>query len=192
MSKNSYVLVNPYIKGEFENTINAKNSFEAAKLFYKNMSEHFNNNVPAFHFTIQKGQSGGGKFLHFKVKENKNKDKEVNFSIEPYSIKNEKNIQIFEDKLNKIKNKMTQEGGKKRSSKKKSRKYDDDEDSESDDSDDYYRIARNYTPTVTQPYYYWWYDPYVYNLNSFYVPTFYSYVTPYIEISTSTYATYST
>ena len=190
MSKNSYVLVNPYIKGDFENTINAKNSFDAAKIFYKNMSEHFNNNVPAFHFTIQKGQSGGGKFLHFKVKENKNKDKEVNFSIEPYSIKNEKNVKVFEDKLDKIKNKMNQAGGKKRSSKKKSRKYED-EDSVSDDSDDYYRIARNYTPTVTQPYYYWWYDPYVYDLKSFYVPTFYSYVTPYIEISTAPYAYYT-
>ena len=42
---NKYKLVNPYIKGEFETKLKAKNSIEAAKSFYNNLSEHFNNNV---------------------------------------------------------------------------------------------------------------------------------------------------
>ena len=64
---NTYVLVNPFIHGEFEHTVKAKNSVEAGKIFYKGLSEHFNNAVPKFYFTIQKGDSGNGKYSHFKV-----------------------------------------------------------------------------------------------------------------------------
>ena len=39
---NSYLLVNPHIEGKFKNKIKAKNSQEAASIFYKNLSEHFN------------------------------------------------------------------------------------------------------------------------------------------------------
>ena len=85
---NSYVLVNPYIEGSFEKTVKAKNSIEAGKILYTNLSEHFNNNVPKFLFTIQKGTSGKGKHYSFKVKENK-EENEINFSIEPYNVKNE-------------------------------------------------------------------------------------------------------
>ena len=51
---NSYVLVNPHIEGSLKTQVKAKNSLEAAKNLYKNLSEHFNNNVPKFHFTIEK------------------------------------------------------------------------------------------------------------------------------------------
>ena len=51
---NTYNLVNPCIKGQFNSEIKAKNSLEAAKQLYNNMSEHFNNNVPKFYFSIQK------------------------------------------------------------------------------------------------------------------------------------------
>ena len=78
---NSYVLINPQIKGSFQSKINANNSVEAAKLFYTNMSEHFNNNLPKFYFSIQKGKSGKGKIYHFMVRENKNDDN-VSFKIE--------------------------------------------------------------------------------------------------------------
>ena len=43
----------------------------AARKLYKKLSEHFNNSVPKFYFTIQKGGSGKGKFSHFIVKERK-------------------------------------------------------------------------------------------------------------------------
>ena len=36
--------------------------------------------------------------------------------------------------------------------------------------------------TINQPIYYWWYDPSLYRLDTYYIPTFYSYVTPIIKI----------
>jgi hypothetical protein len=176
---NTYVLVNPYIQGDFKSQIKAKNSAEAAQKLYKNLSEHFNNSVPKFYFTIQKGGSGSGKYYHFKVTESRN-NKEVSFSLQPYTVPGVTNMNAFNNKLSNFKNKFEQAGGKK--GKKKSRR--DDSDSESD-SEDIYKTARSYTPVVTQPFYYWWYDPYVYNLDAFWIPTFYSYVTPYIEITLS-------
>ena len=68
---NSYVLINPVIKGSFKSMIKSNNSHEAAKTFYNNMSEHFNNNLPKFYFSIQKGKSGRGKVYHFEVRESK-------------------------------------------------------------------------------------------------------------------------
>ena len=78
---NTYVLVNPHIQGSFDKKVKAKNSIEAGKILYNNLSEHFNNNIPKFLFTIQKGSSGKGKYYNFKVKENK-VDNEINFSID--------------------------------------------------------------------------------------------------------------
>ena len=40
---NTYLLVNPHIEGNLKTKIKAKNSIEAANIFYKNLSEHFNN-----------------------------------------------------------------------------------------------------------------------------------------------------
>jgi hypothetical protein len=182
---NNYTLVNPNIIGDFKNNIKAKNSIEAAQKFYKNLSEHFNNSVPNFYFSIQKGHSGKGKYYHFQVNETKQKD-EVNFLIQPYKV-NDGNMKKFTNKLHTFKNKIEQTGGKK----KKHHKKDDSEsesvsstDSDFDfKSDTIYNTLRTYTPVVNQPFYYWWYDPYVYNLNSLWIPTFYSYVTPYIQIA---------
>lgn len=176
---NSYVLVNPHIEGKFDTKIKARNSLEAANIFYKNLSEHFNNSVPNFYFSIQKGSSGDGKFSHFKVKENR-KENEVTFSISPYQFNGEESAMIgFSQRLADFKSKMDQDGGKKRRPKHRKSK---DESDDSDDSDyDYYRRARSYP--INQPIYYWWYDPALYRLDSVYIPTFYSYVTPYIELS---------
>jgi hypothetical protein len=179
---NSYVLVNPSITGNFKNELKAKNSIEAAQKFYKNLSEHFNNSVPKFHFTVQKGHSGKGKYYHFEVSETKHND-EVNFSIQPYKV-NSANMKNFNNKLESFKSKIAQTGGKKHH-----KKHDDSESVSSTDSDfdfksdNVYNTLRTYTPVVNQPFYYWWYDPYVYNLNSLWIPTFYSYATPYIQIA---------
>lgn len=176
---NKYVLVNPYISGEFESTIKANNSNEAAKMFYNSISEHFNNAVPKFYFSIQKGGSGTGKYYHYRSIEKRKKD-DVSFLIKPYTIKGE-NMNAFERKLNEFKQKDVQNGGKKHT-KKHSKKYSkDSSDSDSSDSE-IYSVSQTYIPSFNQPIYYWWYDPLVYNLNSFYIPTFYSYVTPIIEI----------
>jgi len=174
---NKYVLVNPYISGEFQSTVKANNSNEAAKMFYNNISEHFNNAVPKFYFSIQKGGSGKGKYYHYRSIEKRKKD-DVSFLIKPYTIKGE-NMQAFEQKLNDFKQKDIQNGGKKN---KKHSKDSSDSSSDSDSDSEIFSVSQTYIPSFNQPIYYWWYDPLVYNLNSFYIPTFYSYVTPIIEI----------
>ena len=174
---NKYKLVNPYIKGEFETKLSAKNSIDAAKLFYKNLSEHFSNSVPTFYFTIQKGGSGKGKFLHFKVKETK-KDNNVDYSIKPFDIKNEeKTMEAYVNNFNKFKGRYNggaKRKGSRKSSRRSSRKssrYDD----SSSDSDDFYRETKSYTPIVNTPIYYMYYDPLVYNVDSVFIPSFLSY-----------------
>ena len=177
---NTYTLVNPHVSGSVHTEIKADNSLQAAKKAYKNLAKHFNNNIPKFYFTLQKGKKGTGKYYHFEVKERKDGEN-VNFSIQPYSIPGNEATAIkkFEKKLNAFKNKTSTKGGK------RSKKHEDSSDSDYSDSDDlYYKRARRYIPTgpYTYPIYYWWYDPYVYNLNSFFVPTFYAPLSPYIEI----------
>lgn len=71
---NTYHLVNPTIKGDnFPISFNGKNSIQAAKLAYGSISDHFNNKILKFHFTLQKG--AGDKLYHFKVSENRKDDK---------------------------------------------------------------------------------------------------------------------
>ena len=176
---NSYVLVNPHIEGAFNRKIKAQNSREASNSFYKSLSEHFNNSVPAFHFSIQKGSSGNGKLYHFEVKESR-KNKEVTFSINPMTLQGEQeSVQRFKKNLENFKSKFSQEGGKHH--KKHSKKHKDEDSSSSSDSDFYVKAKKTYN--TTQPIYYWWYDPYLYGLDYLYVPTFYSYVTPFIELN---------
>lgn len=170
---NKYHLVNPHIDGDFKSTVTAKNSLEAANKLYSKLSEHFNNSVPQFYFTIQKG----GKYSHFQVKESRN-DNEVSFLIKSYTIENEDSIKQFKTKLDNYKNK--QDGGKKSKKSKKSKKHDDSDDSDDSSSSSDYYIRPNMS---SQPIYSWWYDPFLYNVNSVYIPTFYSYVTPIIELS---------
>ena len=183
---NKYKLVNPYIKGEFETKLEAKNSIEAAKIFYKNLSEHFNNNVPRYYFTIQKGGSGTGKFYHFEVKEKKSQD-EVNYSISPFEIKGEDEaVQQFVENFDKFKGRFNGGASKRKSSKRRSKRRssrrDDSDDSE--DSYDFYREAKSYVPVTSQPLYYMYYDPLVYRLDSLFLPTYYAYASPITEYAT--------
>jgi len=180
---NSYVLVNPHIEGAFERKLKAQNSREAANTFYKSLSEHFNNSIPSFHFTIQKGSSGNGKFYHFEVKESRKK-KEVTFSINPLTIQGEQeSIDRFKKNLTNFKSKFSQDGGKHKKHHKKHHKDNDSSSSSSSSSSDDFYVKAKQTYNTTQPIYYWWYDPYLYNIDYLYVPTFYSYVTPYIELN---------
>jgi hypothetical protein len=187
---NTYKLVNPYIKGDFETKISSKNSLEAAKKFYGSLSEHFNNNVPKFYFTIQKG--GTKSFSHFEVSESRSND-EVDYSIRPYTIKGEegamngflKSFEGFKGRYNgrkgSKKNRSSSKKGSKRNSNKRTRSKNLYESIE--DEQDFMEVSKSYIPTTTQPIYYWYYDPLVYKLNSVYIPTFYAYVTPYVEIN---------
>ena len=183
---NTYKLVNPFIQGDFNDKVKAVNSLEAAKEFYGNLSEHFNNNVPKFYFTIQKGSSGKGKYYHFLVEEKRSKDN-VSFSIEPYKVRGEADSnKSFAKKLKKFKGRMELEGGaKKKSKKSKKRKSSKRRKSKSKDdssSEEYIKKELSYVPVADLPIHHWWYDPSLYKVNSVYIPTFYSYVTPYIEV----------
>lgn len=173
---NSYILVNPQVEGTFKSKIKSTNSLAAANTFYKNLSEHFSNSVPEFYFSIQKGSSGDGKLYHFKVKETKKND-EVSYSVTPYSIQGETEaVNSFKNKLEEFKSKSDQDGGKKKKHR-RTRRKDDSSDSWDDDSDDFYLRARRNT-LYNQPISYWWYDPYLYRINTLYVPTIYSYTVP--------------
>ncbi len=187
---NKYKLVNPYIKGEFETKINAKNSLEAAKNFYNNLSEHFNNNVPRFYFTIQKGGSGKGKFYHFEVKEKKVNDS-VDYTIKPFEIKGEdeaisqylENFEHFKGRFNggaarKSSRKGSKKGSKRGSSRRSPREDD------SSDSSDFYREAKSYVPVTSSPFYYMYYDPLLYKVESVFIPAYYAYVSAFSEINT--------
>ncbi len=182
---NKYKLVNPYIKGEFETKLTAKNSIEAAKEFYTNLSEHFNNNVPSFYFTIQKGGSGKGKFYHFKVKESKDENN-VNYSIKPFEIKNEdKSISSYLENFNKFKGRYNG-GGKKRRSRKSSRKHSRKSSHDSSSSDyDYYDTK--YVSTVSQPVYYMYYDPLVYSVDYVNIPQFVFPYGVYVDVASYYY-----
>jgi len=183
---NKYNLINPNIQGTFNTTITAKNSVDAGQQFYKSLSEHFNNAIPKFHFTIQKGGSGKGKMYHFLIQEARNKEK-VSFTLEPYEDIDNSAINRLPKRLNELKDKISQIGGKKNKSK-KAKKHNDNSESSSDsdsesesdlDSDDYKRI-NTIIPTINLPIYYWWYDPSIYKLDTYYIPTFYT--TPVIQI----------
>lgn len=182
---NSYKLVNPYIKGEFQSKIKSNNSLTAAKKLYGSLSEHFNNNVPKFYFTIQKG--GGKKFYHFEVTEVKKGDS-VDFSIKPYSIKNsDKAIEEYLESFNAFKGRFN--GGARKSSRKSSKRSSRRSSRRSskrqdDDSDDFYRDAVVTVPVTSSPISYLYYDPLVYALDSIYIPTFYAYLSPYVELNT--------
>lgn len=173
---NSYLLVNPYIEGSFQSKVKARNSNEAAKMLYTNLSEYFNNSVPAFYFSIQKGGKKDGKLYHFKVNEERNGDV-VDFSIKSVNIVDEQSANNnFKNRLDEFKTKLKQSGGK-------HHKKDDSSESSSSSSEVYVKKSR---PTIVEPLYYWWYDPYVYRLDSVFIPTFYSTTIPfYLEIKTT-------
>lgn len=159
---NTYTLVNPHIEGSMNTTVKADNSFKAGKKLYSALSEHFNNNVPHFYFTIQKGGSGKGKYYHFKVSEEKNGN-EINFDLEQVDLSNEKEcMKKFQGKLKNYLKKQT--GGK---------KHDDD-----DLFDDKEPSNISWAPIV-----YWWYDPIIYSIDYVFVPTFYSTITPFVELA---------
>jgi hypothetical protein len=193
---NKYKLVNPYIKGEFETKVSAKNSVAAAKTFYNNLSEHFNNNVPKFYFTIQKGGSGKGKFFHFEVKETKVNDS-VDYTIKPFEIKEEEdsmkqyleNFDRFKGRFNGGARKGSRKSSRK-SSKKSSKRRHYDDSSSSSDSDDFYRQAKSYVPVTSSPFYYMYYDPLLYRVDSVFIPTYYAYVSAFTEFNTFGYTYY--
>ena len=184
---NTYKLVNPYIIGDTRKAVKAKNSYLAARQLYENLSEHFSNSIPNFNITIMKGKN---KYYSFNIKENR-QGNEVKFSIQPIKIKNGKmKYKKLEEKINKLKKKTLGGAKKKKSKKRKSKKRTIDDDSDDidsefyidDDSENYYRRTTNYVPTFGSPLDYIYYNPFFYDLDDIYIPTFYSYIHPLIHL----------
>jgi hypothetical protein len=185
---NSYTLVNPLVQGEMKTELSANNSIDAARQFYKLLSEHFSNAVPKFHFSIQKGDNSD-KLYHFEVVETRKKDN-VSFTISPFEGVSSLEASKFTNKYNIAKKNLQplQEGGKskrKQKKTKKSRKHKDSESESESSSESEVDVYTSYIPLINynQPIYYWWYDPSIYKLESYFIPTFFQYSTPILQIT---------
>lgn len=180
----SYKLINPVIEGDLKLNFKGKSDLDAANKAWSNISKYISNNVPQFAFTLEKK---GGKLCHFSVKEKRN-GKEASFNI------SELNLDLDDRKEKEFKQRISkQAGGKKR---RKKRKDDDDDSSSSSDELNGlispWSATGLYSPynTSVLPITHWWYDPYVYSLESLYIPTFVYPLAPYIEVSTIAYYPY--
>ena len=171
---NKYILVNPVVEGLHKNIYENKNSLEAAKEAYDDLSKNFSSIIKNYKFTIAKINSiessnkinlsnlNDKKFYHFivneKIDKNAKNNDDVKFSIKPYTDK----IFFFDDfkeksskKIKKFnKNNKIINGGKKS-------KFD-----ENDEYDDFI-IKKKYVD-----YYTWWYNPLIYYPDIVYMPTF--------------------
>lgn len=175
--KNSYSIVNPFIKGNFKNEFTGKNINDVCKKAYSHISQYFNNNIPVFYFSIQNQKTKD--LHHFKVTESKKvsgKGKyDVNMNVEQIETSS-KNESRFLKKFASCKKHNKQRGG-----------YEDDDSSSSSDSDYLYtNIDRRKTSYLSNnslsPLAFWWYDPHLYRMKKFYIPTFYGHIYPYIEV----------
>tara|TARA_X000000950_G_C13712890_1_gene576952 strand:- start:336 stop:893 length:558 start_codon:yes stop_codon:yes gene_type:complete len=177
-----YYLVNPVIGGSLKTKFSGKNNLDAANEAYISLSKYFNNNIPEFYFTLQeitsdKTQIGGGKITDYKnflVKETKKKN-EVSYRLVEYKVNNKNELKKFRAELKKLNNKF-QLGG---------HKYDDlDDDILEDDSDSseiYFPKVKRST-ILSNPISFWFYDPYVFRIKKYYMPTYVAPLAPYISI----------
>ena len=178
-----FYLVNPIVGGSLKTKFKAKNYLEAANKAYTTLSDNFSNNIPEFYFTLQKADSqnnlGKGKnsdYKHFLVKENK-KNNQVNYRITEHTTKNSPKVtKKFKEQIINL-NKKTKKGGKLKYS-----EFDDDEDDDLFDDDDMYFPRMTSSYVYSSPISYYYYDPYLYNIKNYYIPTFVSPLTPYIGL----------
>ena len=182
-----YYLVNPVIGGSLKTKFSGKNNLDAANKAYTTLSEYFNNNIPEFYFTLQevsskKTQIGAGKvsdYNHFLVKETK-KGKQVNFRLVEHNVNNNsKELKNFRDQVKKLAVKSQLGGHKKHSYD----NYDDDDDIFEDDDSEMYFPKMKRSTVLSQPVSFWWYDPYVFRIKKYYVPTWVAPLAPYMGIS---------
>ena len=185
MVKSQYKLVNPYIEGEMKTSFSALNNLDAAKEAWETLSKNFTNNLPKFAFTLQKND---GSLSHYLVKETADRDT-VNFSIEQIHPKlSKKKIDDFKKRIKNLETSKNKVGGENDEDKKHKRKgkHDDDDSSsscEGDDSDLFYEKLRyNLLKNRYSPIVYWSYTPYIYQLRSFFMPTFLVPQTPFVHV----------
>jgi hypothetical protein len=189
MPNKNFELINPYIEGTFKTIFTGNNAINAADVCFKSISTYIRNPMPSFYFTLKNMK--GGKLHHFKVSEKLINGNTSDYVIAELDLNIEKqNIDTFEKKIDTLKsrqeNKNNLKGGK---SKKTLDDFDDDSSSSSSDSDEPKNYSnKTYTEYVyqpQQPILYYWYDPYIYNIPTFYIPHFSLPVTPLVEINLS-------
>lgn len=179
MPGNQYRLINPVIEGKFNSVFTGKSELDVAEKAWSGMSKYFSNNVPKFAFTMER--ISDGKLCHFMVKEDKKGDEDVDWKISELNLKKtKKQEEALRRKLNELRN---QHGG--------ADKDDKDEDDSSSSSFDlnkaYSKMRYNTLSTAyTMPFVYWGYTPWIYDLESFYMPIFVANMYPYVEVFTTT------
>jgi len=157
-----YKLINPYIKGTFDNNFEGDSADEVALKCWNKLSSHFANNVPKFGFTLQRVSDG--KLSHYKVTEGK-KGKTVEYVIKKATV-DKKDEETLEKQVKDIEdNKM--KGGKRR--KHHRHLNDDDDDSSSSSSYDIYKYGKY---SYKYPISWFWYNPQLYRYPSVYIPSF--------------------
>lgn len=176
-SKNTYRLINPYIEGSVDTTVNSRNSFNGAKKLYKNISEYFTNHVKNFNMVIQNVNTD--KLTHFKINEKNSKDGTVDYDL---TILNNNFPLEIEKKLISSFNKLSKQSGGK-----SHRKYDDSDSSDSSSSsEDLYN--QSIQPITRFVYFYLPYYQYeIYgatplDLSRLYLPMFSLPVNPVYEV----------
>lgn len=180
----SYKLINPSIEGQLKTTFTAKSELDAANKAWTSVSKYISNNVPKFAFTLENTKDGS--LSHFVVKE-KLAGKKASFSISKLKLDTDaRKDQDFKNRIAK------QSGGKKH--RKHDGEKDDDSSSSSSSSSDVKLISPlspfGFNNWYNTPISYWFYDPYYYNLDSLFIPTFVYPLTPYVEITTLNYYPY--
>lgn len=138
--KNAYRLLNPYIEGTVDTVTRAKNSFNAGKKLYSNISSYFTNHLDDFYMTVQNMETKD--LTHFKINEKRSDNGLVDFDL--VRLDDNFNPDLEKKLINSIDKIEKQAGGKYRN------KYDDDDsDSDSSSEEDYLKIPispiRHYT-----------------------------------------------
>lgn len=180
--KNAYRLLNPYIEGTIDTVVRAKNSFNAGKKLYNNISTYFTNHLEDFYMTIQNMETK--ELTHFRISEKRSDNGMVDFNL--VRLENNFNPELEKKLINSVENLTKQSGGK--------HKYDDEDDDESETTtDDDYYLKIPITPIRRFIYFYL---PY-YKLNfiglsaldrsRFYVPMFSLPINPSLEIRMDLY-----
>ncbi len=129
-TKNTYRLINPYIEGSARTIVQSRNSFNAGKKIYNNISSFFSNNVDNFFMSIQNVQTGG--LSHFMTREKRDNNGVVKYKLTKFE-------KDFDDAFARVLVKTVDKINKQSGGKKKYKFPDSDSSSSDSDSDDEYR-----------------------------------------------------
>lgn len=173
----NYKLINPRLEGTLTTTFEGNTQLQAAEIAWNTLSKYVTNNVPQFAFTLENTKNN--QLTHFLVKETLIGGGSVKWDIS--ELKLDLNSSVVKQFRQNSEN-AEMSGGKRHKG-----KHDDDEDDSTSSSEIFSALKLYKNNLTTYPITYWWYDPWVYNLNSIYIPTFVYPMNPYIEVTTISY-----